>query len=153
MTPPDPTSQRKEFSEQNLRNAGIDILLLNIPISVALQNIDSSRDDTFNGEKVQACAKESWKTSPRNLKRAKLILATRKLPNASNYSREILGVFEYSDVERDNQPDKKGYYRSHFVGLRPASPEWIAKFKDGLIVGLNPRATNPLRYFMNTPKR
>ena len=149
MAGPRHNSVQKQFTGQDLRNAGIPILMLNIPVSAQIHIPDTSCEEVFNTDPVQACVKESWRTSPKNLKRAKLILATKKQDNAPTYTREILGVFEYTDAGQDKQPNNNGYRCSHFIGVRPAAEEWIEKFKDGVIVGLNPRATNPLRYFID----
>ena len=139
----------KILTEEDLRNAGVAILLLNIPATSAAR-LKNNQDDevVFNSKDVQACIEDSWRTSPEKLKRAKLILASVKDRNAKVYTRKILGVFEYADARYDKFIKGETTKRSHFEGVQPAPDEWSNKFKGMRIVGLNPKATNPLRYFL-----
>lgn len=133
----------RTLTENNLMQEGINILMLNIPATYK-----EAKDKAFNSKEVQACVEDSWRTSPEKLGRAKLILATVKNPGTKEYSRKIVGVFEYAAVVRDIKKNDEEYVRTHFVGVQPASEIWIEKFKGCIITGLNPRATNPLRYFL-----
>ena len=107
-------------------------------------------NEPFNSPHIQACIEDSWRSPRENLGRADLLLAT--LPLTSSM-RAVVGVFEYSEVQNDMIIDEKGYYRSHFTGVQPVSGHRAAQFLGKLIVGINPRDTNPIRFFVNKPNK
>lgn len=152
--------QREDYPEyitlEQLDQSDVPIIVLKINKSFDMRWDDTTFDRTkftYNGHTIVECAQESWKSKPNKLGRVKLILATLPLgPDATQ--RAIVGAFEYDSVEVDKTPDEKGYLRSHFTGVRPAESSLIERFLRKRLVGFNPRATNPMRYFaLNSKKK
>ncbi|MDE6383154.1 MAG: hypothetical protein K2K79_02240 [Paramuribaculum sp.] len=151
--------RREDYPEQialeQLDQSHLPVIVLKINKSYEIRLNDKTIDRsefTHNSHLVVECAQESWRSTTNKLGKAKLILATLTLgPDATQ--RGIVGVFEYDYVEKDETPDEKGYTRAHFYGVRPADPDLTERYLRKRLVGFNPRATNPIRYFAMSSKK
>ena len=151
-----PADYPEHITWQTLKESEDNIVALKINESYKLRKGNNTIKDNepFNSRHIQACIEDSWRTPCKNLERADLILAT--LPLTSTM-RAVVGVFEYAEVQPDRKPDpkknnSKEYLRTHFTGVQPASDHRAAPFLGKLIVGINPRDTNPVRYFVDKSK-